>query len=251
VGTHSSLDPRVEEHVCLKLGLGVDAVSTQVVSRDRHAAFLNVLAVAAASMERVALEIRHLQRTEVAEVAEPFGIEQKGSSAMPHKRNPVLTERICGLARLVRGYAATGLENVALWHERDISQSSAERVVFPDACCVVDFMVLELTRVLSGLDVRPDRMARNLDASGGVVYSQRALLALVEGGLPRDEAYRIVQSAALRALDGDGGFRSNLEADPHVMSRMGDRLDAIFDPSDYLEHVDLAFERLGLRGLEV
>jgi adenylosuccinate lyase len=247
VGTHSSLDPRVEEHVCLKLGLGVDAVSTQVVSRDRHAAFLNVLAVAAASMERVALEIRHLQRTEVAEVAEPFGAEQKGSSAMPHKRNPVLTERICGLARLVRGYAATGLENVALWHERDISHSSAERVVFPDACCVVDFMALELTRVLSGLDVRPDRMARNLDASGGVVYSQRALLALVEGGLPRDEAYRIVQSAALRALDGDGGFRSNLEQDPNVMSCVGDRLDEIFDPSGYLEHVDLAFERLGLR----
>jgi adenylosuccinate lyase len=251
VGTHSSLDPKVEEYVCGKLGLGVDAVSTQVVSRDRHAAFLNVLAVAAASMERVALEIRHLQRTEVAEVGEPFGAEQKGSSAMPHKRNPVLTERICGLARLVRGYAATGLENVALWHERDISHSSAERVVFPDACCVADFMALELTRVLSGLEVRPDRMARNLDSSGGVVYSQRALLALVESGLPREEAYRIVQSAALRALDGHGGFRSNLEADPLVMSRMGDRLDAIFDPSEYLEHVDLAFERLGLRGVEV
>jgi adenylosuccinate lyase len=251
VGTHSSLDPRVEEYVCVKLGLDVDPVSTQVVSRDRHAAFLNALAVAAASMERVALEIRHLQRTEVAEVAEPFGAEQKGSSAMPHKRNPVLTERICGLARLVRGYAATELENVALWHERDISHSSAERVVFPDACCVVDFMALELTRVLAGLEVRPDRMARNLDAGGGVVYSQRALLALVESGLPRDEAYRIVQSAALRALDGDGGFRSNLEADPTVMSRMGDRLDAIFDPSEYLKHVDLAFERLGLRGVEV
>src|SRR5207237_172083 len=156
----------------------------------------------AGSMERVALEIRHLQRTEVAEVMEPFGAGQKGSSAMPHKRNPVLTERVCGLARLIRGYAATELENVALWHERAISHSSAERVVFPDACSVVDFMALELTRVLAGLEVRPDRMLRNLDASGGVVHSQRVLLALVDSGLGRDEAYRIVQSAALRALDG-------------------------------------------------
>jgi adenylosuccinate lyase len=246
VGTHSSIDPRVEEYVCAKLGLVVDPVSTQVVSRDRHAAFMNALAVAAASMERVALEVRHLQRTEVAEVLEPFGAEQKGSSAMPHKRNPVLAERICGLARLVRGYAATELENVALWDERDISHSSVERVVFPDACCVVDFMALELTRVLAGLEVRPERMARNLDAGGGVVYSQRVLLALVDRGLSREEAYRIVQSAALRALDGDGGFRSNLEGDPAVMSCVGDRLDEIFEPSAYLEHVDLAFERLGL-----
>jgi adenylosuccinate lyase len=247
VGTHSSIDPRVEEYVCAKLGLAVDQVSTQVVARDRHAAFMGSLAVAAGSMERVAVEIRHLQRTEVAEVMEPFGAEQKGSSAMPHKRNPVLTERVCGLARLVRGYATTELENVALWHERDISHSSTERVVFPDACCVVDFMVLEMTKVLAGLEVRPDRMLRNLDASGGVVYSQRMLLALVESGLGREEAYRIVQSAALRALDGDGGFRSNLEGDPDVMSRVGDRLDEVFDPSGYLERVDLAFERLGLR----
>src|SRR5207244_2294271 len=205
------------------------------------------LAVTAGSMERVALEIRHLQRTEVGEVMEPFGAEQKGSSAMPHKRNPVLTERICGLARLARGYAAIELENMALWHERDISHSSAERVAFPDACCVVDFMALELAKVLGGLEVRPDRMLRNLDASGGVVYSQRMLLALVERGLSREEAYRIVQSAALRALDGDGGFRSNLEADPDVMALMGGRLDEVFDPSGYLEHVDVAFDRLGLR----
>ena len=250
VGTHASIDPRVEEYVCAKLGLAVDPISTQVVSRDRHAAFMNALAVVAASTERVALGIRHLQRTEVAEVLEPFGAEQKGSSAMPHKRNPVLTERICGLARLVRGYAATELENVALWHERDISHSSAERVVFPDATCVVDFMVLELTKVLAGLEVRPERMAQNLDAGGGVVYSHSVLLALVESGLPREEAYPLVQSAALRALEGDGGFRSNLERDPDVMSRVGDRLDGIFDPSAYLEHVDLAFERLGL-GVEV
>ena len=246
VGTHASVDPRVEEHVCAALGLGVDPVSTQVVSRDRHSTYMNALAVTAGSLERIALEIRHLQRTEVAEVLEPFRGGQKGSSSMPHKRNPELTERVCGLARVVRGHAATALENIALWHERDISHSSAERVVFPDACCLVDFMALELTRVLAGLEVRPERMARNLDASGGVVYSHRALLALVESGLSREDAYRIVQSAAHRALDGDGGFRSNLEADPVAGARLGDRMDAIFDPQDFLRHVDLAFDRLGL-----
>jgi adenylosuccinate lyase len=246
VGTHSSIDPRVEEYVCRGLGLQVDPVSTQVVSRDRHSMFMNALAVTAGSLERIALEVRHLQRTEVAEAAEPFGSEQKGSSAMPHKRNPVLTERVCGLARVVRGYATATLENMALWHERDISNSSAERVIFPDACCLVDFMALELTRVLAELEVRPDRMARNLGASGGVVFSQPALLALVESGLSREEAYRIVQSAAHRALEGDGGFRANLEADPAVMARIGDRMDAIFDPEALLHHVDLAFDRLGL-----
>jgi adenylosuccinate lyase len=246
VGTHAALDPRVEEFVCGRLGLQVDAVSTQVVSRDRHASFMNALAVLAGSLERVALEIRHLQRSEVGEAFEPFGAEQKGSSAMPHKRNPVLTERICGLARLVRGYAGAALENMALWHERDISHSSAERVIFPDACSVVDFVAQQLAEVLAGLDVRADRMTRNLDAGGGVVYSQRALLALVESGMSREEAYRIVQSAALRAVDGDGGFRSNLEANPGVRERVGAQLDAIFDPSDFLRHVDLAFERLNL-----
>jgi adenylosuccinate lyase len=248
VGTHASVDPRVEAHVCRSLGLDVDPVSTQVVARDRHSSFMNALAVASGSLERIALEIRHLQRTEVAEALEPFGAEQKGSSAMPHKRNPVRTERVCGLARVVRGYAATALENVALWHERDISHSSAERVVFPDACCLVDFMALELTAVVDGLEVRPEQMARNLDAGGGIVYSQRALLALVEAGMSREEAYRLVQSAALRALAGDGGFRGNLEADPSVRARIGDRLDAIFDPSEFLRHVDLAFARLGLDG---
>jgi adenylosuccinate lyase len=207
---------------------------------------MNALAVLAGSLERVALEIRHLQRSEVGEAFEPFGAEQKGSSAMPHKRNPVLTERICGLARLVRGYAGAALENMALWHERDISHSSAERVIFPDACSVVDFVAQQLAEVLAGLDVRADRMTRNLDAGGGVVYSQRALLALVESGMSREEAYRIVQSAALRAVDGDGGFRSNLEANPGVRERVGAQLDAIFDPSDFLRHVDLAFERLNL-----
>ena len=246
VGTHSSVDPAIERYVCERLGLEVDPVSTQIVSRDRHASFLYSLAVAAASMERIALEVRHLQRSEVAEVMEPFGSKQKGSSAMPHKRNPVLTERICGLARTVRGYAATELENVALWHERDISHSSAERVVFPDACCLVDYMAQTLTRVTEGLEVHPQRMLHNLEMWGGVVFSQRALLALVEAGLSREEAYRIVQSAALRALDGQGGFRSNLEAEPAVMSRIGSQLDQVFDPAAFLRHTDLALARLGL-----
>jgi adenylosuccinate lyase len=217
---------------------------------------MNALAVAAGSLERIALEIRHLQRTEVAEALEPFRAGQKGSSSMPHKRNPELTERVCGLARVVRGHAVTALENIALWHERDISHSSAERVVFPDACCLVDFMALEMDRVLAGLEVHPERMVRNLNAGGGLVYSHRALLALVESGLSREDAYRIVQSAALRAVDGDGGFRGNLEADAAVMARIGDRLDAIFDPAEFLRHVDLAFARLGLhvevqRGVQV
>jgi adenylosuccinate lyase len=246
VGTHASVDPQVEEYVCRELGLRVEPVSTQVVSRDRHCTFMNALAVAAGSLERIAVEIRHLQRTEVAEALEPFGSEQKGSSAMPHKRNPVLTERVSGLARVVRGYAAAALENIALWHERDISNSSAERVIFPDACCLVDFMTIELTRVLSGLEVHPERMARNLAADGGIVYSQPALLALVESGMSREDAYRIVQSAAHRAMAGEGGFRANLESDPSVMARIGGRMDAIFDPEAFLRHVDVAFDRLGL-----
>ncbi len=246
VGTHAGLDPRVEQYVCEHLGLRVDPVSTQVISRDRHAAFTSALAVAGASLERIAVEIRHLQRSEVGEAREPFGSQQKGSSAMPHKRNPIVSERISGLARLLRGYAATEMENVALWHERDISHSSAERVLFPDACCLLDFMAADLTKVLSGLEVRPERMARNLAADGGIVYSQRALLALVESGLSREAAYRIVQSAALRATDGEGDFRQNLAEDPEVAQRLGPNLDAIFDPSAFLEHVDLAFERTGL-----
>ena len=250
VGSHATVPPEVEEYVCGRLGLAVDAVSTQVVSRDRHAAFVAVLAVVAASMERVATEIRHLQRSEVAEAYEPFGREQKGSSAMPHKRNPVLTERICGLARVVRGYAATELENVALWHERDISHSSAERIVFPDACALVDYMAQQLTRVVSGLDVRPHEMARNLDRWGGVVFSQRVLLALVESGMAREDAYRLVQRAAIQAIDGAGGFRANLESEPAVRERLAGELDALFDPAANLEHVDVAFERLGLAILE-
>ncbi|GAC1654453.1 MAG: adenylosuccinate lyase [Candidatus Dormibacteraceae bacterium] len=245
VGSHAGIDPRVEEAVLGRLGLAVDPVSTQVVSRDRHAAFMAALAGAAATMERIATEVRHLQRSEVGEAYEPFGREQKGSSAMPHKRNPILTERICGLARVVRGYATTAFENVALWHERDISHSSAERVIFPDACSLVDYMARQSLKVVAGLEVRPERMISNLDAGGGVVFSQRVLLALVDSGMSREDSYAIVQGAAMRAMNGDGGFRGNLEADPAVVERLG-ILDNLFDPEHYLKDIDVAFLRLNL-----
>ncbi len=248
VGTHATVDPRVEEHVCRELGLRPDEVSTQVVARDRHASFMSALALVAGTLERIATEIRHLQRSEVGEAFEPFGKEQKGSSAMPHKRNPVLTERVCGLARVVRGQLVTALENTALWHERDISHSSAERVIFPDACAAVDYMSQEMAKVLAGLEVRPDRMLRNLEFGGGVVFSQRVLLALVDAGMSREDAYLIVQTAAMQAMDApdSSGFRANLEADERVMSRIGDKLEAVFDPWAGLEHTDLAYDRLGL-----
>jgi adenylosuccinate lyase len=227
--------------------LQMDPVTTQVVSRDRHAAFMSALALAAGALERIALEIRHLQRSEVGEAFEPFGKEQKGSSAMPHKRNPVMTERVCGLARVVRGHLVTALENTALWHERDISHSSAERIIFPDACAAVDYMALEMTKVLDGLEVRPEKMLRNLQFGGGVVFSQRVLLALVDSGMSREDAYAVVQKAAMQALDGDGlGFRALLEKDAEVMKRIGGRMDEVFDPWAGLEHTELAYERLGL-----
>ena len=247
VGTHATVDPKVEEHVCKELGLRPDTVSTQVVARDRHASFMSALASVAGTLERVATEIRLLQQSELGEVFEPFGKEQKGSSAMPHKRNPVLTERVCGLARVVRGHLVTALENTALWHERDISHSSAERIIFPDACAAVDYMALEMAKVLTGLDVRPERMLRNLQFAGGVVFSQRVLLALVDSGMSREDAYLVVQRAAMQALDEDGsGFRSLLERNADVMKRIGTRMDDIFNPWIGLEHTDLAYERLGL-----
>lgn len=247
VGTHATIDPKVEEHVCHELGLKVDTVSTQVVARDRHAEFMAALALVAGTLERIATEIRHLMRSEVGEVFEPFGKEQKGSSAMPHKRNPVLTERICGLARVVRGNLVTALENTALWHERDISHSSAERVIFPDACAVIDYMTLETDKVLRGLEVRPERMLANLQFAGGVVFSGRVLLALVEAGMSREDAYLIVQKAAMSAMQpGASGFRALSEKDPEVMRRIGPNLDSVFDPWAGLEHTDLAYERLGL-----
>jgi adenylosuccinate lyase len=247
VGTHATIDPRVEEHVCRELGLKVDAASTQVVARDRHSGFMSALAIAAGTLERIATEIRHLQRSEISEAFEPFGKEQKGSSAMPHKRNPVLTERVCGLARVLRGNLVTALENTALWHERDISHSSAERVIFPDACSVIDYMAIEMDKVLRGLEVRPDRMLANLEFAGGVVFSQRVLLALVDSGMSREDAYLVVQKAAMKATEGSGpGFRTLLQQNEDVMKRIGSKLDEVFDPWAGLEHTDLAFERLGL-----
>jgi len=247
VGTHATVDPRVEEHVCSALGLRPDTVSTQVIARDVHASFMSALASVAGALERIATEIRHLQRSEVGEVFEPFGEKQKGSSAMPHKRNPVLTERVCGMARVVRGHLVAALENTALWHERDISHSSAERIVFPDACAAVDFMAIEMAKVLKGLEVRPERMLRNLQFAGGVAFSGRLLTALVEAGMPREDAYAIVQKAAMEALKDEGpGFQSLVEKDAAVRSRIGDRLEQVFDPWAGLERTDLAYERLGL-----
>jgi adenylosuccinate lyase len=247
VGTHATVDPRVEEHVCRELGLAPDEVSTQVIARDRHASFMGALASVAGTLERIATEIRHLQRSEVGEAFEPFGKEQKGSSAMPHKRNPVLTERVCGLARVVRGHLVTALENTALWHERDISHSSAERIIFPDACAAVDYMAIQMTKVLRGLEVRPERMLRNLEFAGGVVFSQRVLLALVDSGMAREDAYLVVQKHAMQAMGEDGsGFRTSLEKDNEVMSRVGTRMGDLFDPWVGLEHTDLAYDRLGL-----
>jgi adenylosuccinate lyase len=214
-----------------------------VVQRDRHATLLAVLAVVSGTLEKIALEIRHLQRSEVREVEEPFEVEQKGSSAMPHKRNPVRCERICGLARLVRGYAHAALENQALWHERDISHSSVERVILPDAFLVLDFMLAETAYVLEGLRVLPANMLRNLEAGGGVVFSQRVLLALVESGMSRDQAYAIVQRHALASLDGGPGFREGLATDPAAAGLGPERLARCFDLEPYLRSVDDLYAR--------
>jgi adenylosuccinate lyase len=244
VGTLAHLDPAIEEAALAQLGLVPEPVANQVVQRDRHAALLGALAVVGGTMEKVALEIRHLQRTEVREAEEPFAARQKGSSAMPHKRNPVQCERVCGMARLLRGYALAALENQALWHERDISHSSAERVIVPDAFMVADFMANELTGVLRGLDVHPQAMRHNLEAGGGLVHSQRVLLALTAAGLSRDDAYRVVQESALRALDGGGSFRALLESDERVRRALApDHLAACFDLDPYLRNVDAIFAR--------
>lgn len=247
VGTHASVPPEVEELVCRKLGLGIEAASTQVIQRDRHAHFVLTLALIAASLEKFATEIRHLQRTEVLEVEEPFAKGQTGSSAMPHKRNPEKCERICGLARLIRGHAVTALENVALWHERDITHSSAERIILPDACLALDYALDLFTQIMGGLVVYPDRMRENLDRSYGLVFSQRVLLALIESGMGRETAYRIVQEQAMRAWRERRPFLELLREDPRVTERLDEeRLRALFDHAYYLRHVDATFERLGL-----
>jgi len=242
VGTYAATDPELERIACERLGLEPAPTSTQILQRDRHAELLCALAVVASSLDTFALEIRHLARTEVAEVQEPFGKGQKGSSAMPHKRNPVVAERICGLARVVRGTALVGLENVALWHERDISHSSAERVVIPDAFLALDYMLDRFAWLVEGLVVRPERMRRNLEASHYLFFSQRVLLALVESGLTRDEAYRLVQRDAMRAWDEELDFRELVRADDEIASRVD--LDAVFDLDAYTKHVDTVFNRL-------
>ena len=243
VGTYAATDPELERLACEHLGLEPEPVSTQIVQRDRHAELLATLALVAASLERFAVEIRHLARSEVGEVAEPFGKGQKGSSAMPHKRNPVVAERICGLARIVRANALVGLENVALWHERDISHSSAERVVIPDSFLALDYVLDRFAWLVEGLDVRPERMHRNLEDSHGLFFSQRLLLALVESGLRRDEAYRLVQQHALRAHEEEQDFRALVRADEEIARRVD--LDQIFDLGWYTRHVDAVFDRLG------
>jgi adenylosuccinate lyase len=242
VGTYAATEPELERLACERLGLEPEPVSTQVLPRDRHAELLGALALVAASVERFALEIRHLARTEVAEVAEPFGKGQKGSSAMPHKRNPVVSERLCGLARVVRANALVGLENVALWHERDISHSSAERIVIPDSFLALDYMLDKLAWLVEGLEVRPERMLRNLEAGHGLFFSQRLLLALVESGLARDDAYRAVQRHALRAQEEEQDFRELVRADKEIAGRVD--LVAVFDLGWYTRHVDTVFERL-------
>ncbi len=242
VGTYAATDPELERIACERLGLEPAPVSTQILQRDRHAELLAALAVFASSLDKFALEIRHLARTEVREVEEPFGRGQKGSSAMPHKRNPVVAERICGLARVVRGAAVVGFENVALWHERDISHSSAERVVVPDAFLALDYMLERFAWLVEGLVVRPERMLRNLDASHGLFFSQRLLLALVESGLPRHDAYLRVQQAAMRAWEEERPFRDIVAADPEIAGRLD--LGTVFDLSAYTRHVDTVFDRL-------
>ena len=245
VGTYAAIDPDVERIACERLGLDADPVSTQVIARDRHAELLAVLALVAASLDRFATEIRHLARTEVREVEEPFATGMKGSSAMPHKRNPKVAERICGLSRVVRASAIVGFENVALWHERDISHSSAERIVVPDAFLALDYMLDRFTWIVDGLVVYPERMRRNIDASHGLVFSHRLLLALVGAGLDRGEAYRIVQRHAMQAWDEERDFREVILADPEISSRLDTAaLESVFDLAATVQHVDTAFERL-------
>ena len=245
VGTYAQVDPRIEEEVCARLGLRPAEASNQIVGRDRHAEFMSAVAITASTLDAVATELRHLARTEVREVQEPFAEGQKGSSAMPHKRNPVRCERITGLARVIRGNLQAALENTVLWHERDISHSSAERVILPDSTIALDFMLAELAEVLDGLRVFPDRMRANLDAGGGLAYSQNVLLALVDAGMSRESAYAIVQAAAASAWDSGASFREEISADAEVRARVApERLAELFDPARALRNLDVVFDRL-------
>ncbi len=245
VGNCAHLGPEVEEKICRRLGLEAAPISSQVIQRDRHAQYLSTLAIIAAMLEKVALEIRHLQRTEVREAEEPFGGEQRGSSAMPHKRNPVGCEQICGLARLVRTNALAAIENIALWHERDISHSSVERIILPDSTILVDYLLARMTEIISGMRVYPERMRRNLESTGGLVFSGQLLLDLVEAGAPRDEAYKWVQEHAMVAWDTETSFRERVAGD----ARIGKFLDAkavsrAFDLNRQLRYVDAIFRRV-------
>ncbi|PWB89788.1 adenylosuccinate lyase [Methylocystis sp. MitZ-2018] len=245
VGTFANIDPRVEDYVADKMGLTVEPISTQVIPRDRHAAFFATLAVVASSVERLSIEIRHLQRTEVLEAEEYFSAGQKGSSAMPHKRNPVLTENLTGLARLVRGMAIPAMENVALWHERDISHSSVERMIGPDATVTLDFALARLTSVIDNLVVYPENMRKNLEKLGGLIHSQRVLLALTQKGVSREDAYAMVQRNAMPVWRGEGDFRTLLGHDKDVSAKLSPtELDALFDLSYHFKHVDTIFARV-------
>jgi adenylosuccinate lyase len=247
VGTHANLPAAVEESALDRLGLRPAEAATQILQRDRHAQFVSTLAVIAATLEQQATEIRALQRTEVGEAFEPFSSGQQGSSAMPHKRNPELCERVCGLARLLRGHAVTALDNVALWHERDISHSSAERIILPDSCIALDYMLDLLTVIYDGLEVCPDALTRNLELTHGLIYSGQVLLALVESGMARGEGYDIVQEAARKVWAGEGELHSHLAADPRVTERLSaEQLASLFDPKYHLRGIEVAFARLGL-----
>ena len=245
VGTYANVAPEVEKLACLRLGLEPASISTQIIQRDRHAEYFSTLAIIASSIEKIVLEIRHLQRTEVREAEEYFSEGQKGSSAMPHKRNPIGSENLCGLARLVRASAAAAMENIPLWHERDISHSSVERVVAPDSTIVLDFMLHRLTNLLDRLIVYEERMRENLESTGGLFFSQRVLLALTEGGVDRDEAYRLTQRNAMAVWNEGSTFKDRLAADPEVMAHLHpDQLEELFDLSYYLKHVDTIFAQV-------
>lgn len=250
VGTYAQAPPAIEAYVCERLGLGIEPASSQITHRDRHAELIQAIALTGSSIERFATEIRHLQRSELGEVQEPFQPGQKGSSAMPHKRNPILSERMAGLARVLRGYAVTALENVSLWHERDISHSSAERVILPDACTTLDYMLATFARVVDGLIVKPERMQANLDATRGLVFSQSVLLALVDAGLTRDDAYRIVQRDAVRAWNEDRDLRDLLMTDLDVPLD-GDGIAGCFEPERHLRNAGVVFDRLEGLVLEI
>jgi len=247
VGTYAMVPPEVEQRACRKLVLVPSPISNQILQRDRHAQFMTTLAIIASSLEKFAMEFRGLQRTEVGEVGEPFGTGQTGSSAMPHKRNPELCERICGLARLVRGYALTSMENIALWHERDISHSSTERIILPDSCLLLDYCLALFNSIIKGLQVYPQRMKKNLEFTKGLVFSQRVMLALIDKGLSRQKAYELVQQNAMKAWKGNKDFLNLLKADPEITATLPQpELEPLFDYQYYLRYVDDIFERLGL-----